>query len=71
MYQQQLEKKQAEMAPWAEKISGVMSAIQVAESEWNLLNSKVQASKTSIMEEEERLDSLKSKFKEKVRLLFF
>jgi structural maintenance of chromosome 4 len=69
VFQEEIEKKQEELAPWTEKIQAKESAISIAKSEHELLTQKVNAAKIALESLNSQLEEFENSQAEKVFLL--
>ena len=66
VYSNQIEERQRELAPWLEKINAKQSAIDVAQSEYNLLEEKIDSIKQNLEQAEIKAASLQEMRRTKV-----
>lgn len=73
MFQNQILGKQAELAPWLEKIAIEQSAIDVAQSEYDILFERVNANEKALAAANSSMEELMEEIKSKVsgRTIFF
>ncbi|KAJ3044213.1 hypothetical protein HDV00_002891 [Rhizophlyctis rosea] len=58
-FQKQIEQKQQSLAPWSDKINGKQAAIDVAESEFKILQERVESARSALTEAEAEVRTLK------------
>ncbi|KAJ3297941.1 hypothetical protein HK104_011341 [Borealophlyctis nickersoniae] len=66
VFQVKIEKKQQELAPWAEKINEKQASLDVAQSEHDILKNKIESAKSGIIDAETELARLRNSSVEKI-----